>query len=112
MTPVLVRVMLVQEEVQEEVVVTVKVVAVTGVAVLYLSVSTPRLLCASSPTYESFWPMPTITPAWRHRPTTVGKTARGASSPAKPAFTMPEPLSHTRAATSSSAIVSLACALL
>ena len=36
---------------------------------------------------------------------TEGKTARGASSPAKPALTMPEPLSHTRAATSSSAIV-------
>jgi hypothetical protein len=56
--------------------------------------------------------MPTITPGWRGRPITDGKTARGASSPAKPAFTMPEPLSHTRAATSSSAIVSLACGLL
>lgn len=31
-----------------------------------------------------------------------GKTARGASSPAKPAFTSPEPLSHTRAVVSSS----------
>ncbi len=31
-----------------------------------------------------------------------GKTARGASSPAKPAFTRPEPLSHTRAVVSSS----------
>ena len=31
-----------------------------------------------------------------------GKTARGASSPAKPALHMPEPLSTTRAATSSS----------
>lgn len=31
-----------------------------------------------------------------------GKTARGASSPAKPALHMPEPLSTTKAATSSS----------
>lgn len=31
-----------------------------------------------------------------------GKTARGASSPANPAFTRPEPLSHTRAVVSSS----------
>lgn len=31
-----------------------------------------------------------------------GKTALGASSPAKPAFTRPEPLSHTRAVVSSS----------
>lgn len=39
---------------------------------------------------------------WRGRPTMDGKTARGASSPAKPAFTSPEPLSHTRAVVSSS----------
>ena len=39
---------------------------------------------------------------WRGRPTMEGKTARGASSPAKPAFTSPEPLSHTRAVVSSS----------
>ncbi len=44
----------------------------------------------------------TITPWWRGRPTMEGKTARGASSPAKPAFTMPEPLSHTIALTSPS----------
>lgn len=31
-----------------------------------------------------------------------GKTARGASSPANPALTSPEPLSHTRAVVSSS----------
>ncbi len=31
-----------------------------------------------------------------------GKTALGASSPAKPALTRPEPLSHTRAVVSSS----------
>lgn len=31
-----------------------------------------------------------------------GKTARGASSPANPALTKPEPLSHTRAVVSSS----------
>lgn len=31
-----------------------------------------------------------------------GNTARGASSPANPAFTRPEPLSHTRAVVSSS----------
>ena len=36
-----------------------------------------------------------------------GKTALGASSPAKPALHMPEPLSTTRAATSSSAILSV-----
>ena len=36
-----------------------------------------------------------------------GKTALGASSPANPALHMPEPLSTTRAATSSSAIVQL-----
>lgn len=36
------------------------------------------------------------------RPTMDGKTARGASSPAKPALHMPEPLSTTRAAMSSS----------
>ena len=40
---------------------------------------------------------------------TEGKTARGASSPAKPALTMPEPLSHTRAATSSSAMLKVKC---
>jgi hypothetical protein len=38
-------------------------------------------------------------------PTMDGKTARGASSPAKPHFTMPLPLSQTMAATSSSAMV-------
>ncbi len=43
---------------------------------------------------------------WRGRPTMEGNTARGASSPAKPALHMPEPLSTTRAATSSSHIVS------
>lgn len=36
------------------------------------------------------------------RPTMEGKTARGASSPAKPALHSPEPLSHTRAVLSSS----------
>ena len=36
-----------------------------------------------------------------------GKTARGASSPAKPALHMPEPLSTTNAATSSSHILNL-----
>ena len=35
-----------------------------------------------------------------------GKTARGASSPAKPALHIPEPLSITRAATSSDIISS------
>lgn len=34
-----------------------------------------------------------------------GKTARGASSPAKPALHIPEPLSTTKAATSSSHIL-------
>ncbi len=42
---------------------------------------------------------------WRGRPTMEGKTARGASSPAKPALHMPEPLSTTRAAASSSHIL-------
>ena len=36
-----------------------------------------------------------------------GKTALGASSPAKPALHIPDPLSITRAATSSSAILTL-----
>ena len=39
---------------------------------------------------------------WRGRPTMDGNTALGASSPAKPALHMPEPLSTTKAATSSS----------
>merc|ERR1712062_763244 len=72
----------------------------------YFRVRIPLLDWASSPTYESFWPMPTITPWWRGRPTIEGKTALGASSPAKPALHMPEPLSQTRAATSSSHILS------
>uniref|UniRef100_M4BMS8 Uncharacterized protein n=1 Tax=Hyaloperonospora arabidopsidis (strain Emoy2) TaxID=559515 RepID=M4BMS8_HYAAE len=38
------------------------------------------------------------------RPTIEGNTARGASSPANPALHMPEPLSTTRAWTSSSAM--------
>ena len=42
---------------------------------------------------------------WRGRPTMDGKTALGASSPANPALHMPEPLSTTRAATSSSHIL-------
>eukprot|EP00036_Acanthoecidae_sp_10tr_P011734 CAMPEP_0182920570 /NCGR_PEP_ID=MMETSP0105_2-20130417/3563_1 /TAXON_ID=81532 ORGANISM="Acanthoeca-like sp., Strain 10tr" /NCGR_SAMPLE_ID=MMETSP0105_2 /ASSEMBLY_ACC=CAM_ASM_000205 /LENGTH=108 /DNA_ID=CAMNT_0025057987 /DNA_START=43 /DNA_END=369 /DNA_ORIENTATION=- len=73
-------------------------------AIGYLRVRIPRLAWASSPTYESLCPSPTIIGAWRGRPITDGKTARGASSPAKPALHIPEPLSITRAATSSSAI--------
>ena len=42
---------------------------------------------------------------WRGRPTMDGKTALGASSPANPALHMPEPLSTTRAAVSSSHIL-------
>ena len=42
---------------------------------------------------------------WRGRPTMEGKTALGASSPAKPALHIPEPLSTTRAAASSSHIL-------
>ena len=72
----------------------------------YFRVRIPRLLWASSPTYESFWPIPTMTPWWRGRPTIDGKTARGASSPAKPALHIPDPLSTTKAAMSSSAILS------
>ena len=64
----------------------------------------PRFDCASSPTYESFCPIPTITPWWRGRPTIEGKTARGASSPAKPALHIPDPLSTTNAVTSASHI--------
>ena len=71
----------------------------------YLRVRIPLLLWASSPTYESFWPIPTITPWCLGRPTMEGNTARGASSPAKPALHIPEPLSTTRAAMSSSAIL-------
>lgn len=43
---------------------------------------------------------------WRGRPTIEGNTARGASSPANPALTRPEPLSHTRAVVSSSSHMS------
>ena len=39
---------------------------------------------------------------WRGLPTMEGNTARGASSPAKPALHIPDPLSTTKAATSSS----------
>ena len=46
-----------------------------------------------------------MTPWWRGRPTMLGKTALGASSPAKPALHIPEPLSTTKAATSSSHIL-------
>merc|ERR1719318_254527 len=73
----------------------------------YFKVRIPLLDCASSPTWASFCPIPTITPWWRGRPTMEGKTARGASSPANPALHMPEPLSQTRAATSSSHIFDL-----
>jgi len=69
----------------------------------------PLLDWASSPTYESFCPMPTMTPWCLGRPTIEGKTALGASSPAKPALHMPDPLSTTRAATSSSHIFSSCC---
>merc|ERR1712055_895600 len=71
----------------------------------YLRVRIPLLDCASSPTYASFCPIPTITPWCLGRPTMEGKTALGASSPAKPALHIPEPLSQTRAATSSSHIL-------
>merc|ERR1719513_299792 len=70
----------------------------------YFRVKIPLLDCASSPTYESFCPIPTITPGCLGLPTMEGKTALGASSPANPALHMPEPLSQTRAATSSSHI--------
>ena len=46
-----------------------------------------------------------LTPGCLGRPTIDGKTALGASSPAKPALHIPDPLSSTRACTSSSAIV-------
>ena len=42
---------------------------------------------------------------WRGLPTIDGNTALGASSPAKPALHMPEPLSTTRAVTSSSHMI-------
>merc|ERR1712105_110484 len=71
----------------------------------YLRVRIPLLDWASSPTYASFCPIPTMTPTCLGRPTMEGKTALGASSPAKPALHMPEPLSQTRAATSSSHIL-------
>ena len=45
----------------------------------------------------SFWSMPTMIPGCFGRPTMEGKTALGASSPAKPALHIPEPLSTTRA---------------
>ena len=43
----------------------------------------------------------TMMPGCLGRPTMEGKTARGASSPAKPALHMPDPLSTTSACTSS-----------
>ena len=43
------------------------------------------------------------------RPTMDGKTALGASSPANPALHMPEPLSTTKAATSSSHMMNCVC---
>merc|ERR1711863_33903 len=52
-----------------------------------------------------FCPIPTMTPWCLGRPTMDGKTALGASSPAKPALHMLEPLSTTKAATSSSHIL-------
>lgn len=56
------------------------------------------------PSCRTFCPMPTMTPWWRGRPTMEGKTARGASSPANPALTMPDPLSTTNALISPSSI--------
>ena len=47
-----------------------------------------------------------LTPGCFGRPTIEGKTALGASSPAKPALHIPDPLSITSAWTSSSAIFS------
>ena len=78
----------------------------------YFKVRIPLLDWASSPTYESFCPIPTITPWWRGRPTMDGKTALGASSPANPALHIPDPLSTTRAATSSSAMFCLSSSVL
>merc|ERR1739838_2134 len=68
----------------------------------YFKERIPLLDCASSPTWASLLPIPTMTPGYFGLPTTEGKTARGASSPAKPALTMPDPLSMTIAAASSS----------
>mmetsp|Transcript_2755 Transcript_2755/g.17183 ORF Transcript_2755/g.17183 Transcript_2755/m.17183 type:complete len:233 (+) Transcript_2755:1462-2160(+) len=51
--------------------------------------------------------MPTITPWCLGRPMMLGKTVRGASSRANPAFTIPEPLSHTMAEISPSSAISI-----
>lgn len=54
---------------------------------------------------ERLCPAPVLPPVFTWclgRPTMDGKTALGASSPAKPALTSPEPLSHTSAVVSSS----------
>merc|ERR1712080_95160 len=56
---------------------------------------------------RAFCPIPTITPWCLGLPTIEGNAALGASSPANPALHIPDPLSTTRAATSSSAIVRL-----
>merc|ERR1711983_579807 len=56
-----------------------------------------------------FCPIPTMTPWCLGRPTMDGKTALGASSPANPALHMPEPLSTTKAATSSSHMLNCVC---
>jgi hypothetical protein len=61
---------------------------------------------------RTFCPIPTMTPVWRGLPTKEGNTALGASSPAKPAFTIPEPLSHTKALTSPSSAISAHCNIL
>lgn len=74
----------------------------------YFSCRMPRFCCASLPTYASFSSKPTIMPGCLGRPTIVANTERGASSPAKPAFIMPDPLSTTKLWTSSSAIVTTA----
>merc|ERR1711983_25812 len=75
----------------------------------YFKVRIPLLDWASSPTKASFCPIPTMTPWCLGRPTMDGKTALGASSPANPALHMPEPLSTTKAATSSSHMLNCVC---
>ncbi|RNE96130.1 uncharacterized protein Tco025E_09802, partial [Trypanosoma conorhini] len=63
-------------------------------------------LCLGLVTTKSFLlALPIIACSFFGRPTMDGNTWRGASSPEKPAFTIPEPLSQTMADCSSSDIV-------
>ena len=60
-------------------------IAVHSYTHIYRRVRMPALAAASSPTYESFCPMPTMTPVCRGRPTRLRNSTAGISWPANPA---------------------------